>query len=264
MKLLIKCIFLFFAFSLIAKQKVQIVPVQKTVQAENVRIYIVYPEENQIEKNQDVWVQLRLRGYPLGNITNSDRAKELANSPLGQSIHVIVDNNTYFARTGPSLAPYDEEGNFYEAMYRFKIPYALSQGNHFLRVFPARSYGESLKEENCFAATAFYVQNKRINEKMNLSFPYITYNEPSGFFKLNQKDPVLLDFYLSNAILSEDGYKVRVTIDKNIKRILTKWAPYYIYGLKRGKHTIRLELVDKNLKVIPGFFNDTMRSFNIY
>ncbi|NGX28764.1 MAG: hypothetical protein K940chlam1_00951 [Candidatus Anoxychlamydiales bacterium] len=264
MKLLIKCVFLFFAFSLCAKQKVQLVPVKSAVQSENVRIYIVYPEEKEIEKNKDVWVQLRLRGYPIGNITNNDRAKELANSSLGQSIHVVVDNNVYFARTGPSLAPYDEEGNFYEAMYRFKIPYSLSQGNHFLRVFPARSYGESLKEEKCFVATTFYVQNKRINEKMNLSSPYLTYNEPSGYFKLYQKDPVLLDFYLSNVILSEDGYKVRVTIDNTIKRILTKWVPYYIYGLKKGKHSLRLELLDKNLKLLPGIFNDTKRSFNVY
>jgi len=264
MRLFIKCVFLFFAFSLFAKQKVQVVPISPTVQSENVRVYIVYPKEKEMETNQDVWVQLRLRGYPLGNITNTERAKEIANSQLGQSIHVIVDNNTYFARTGPSLAPYDEEGNYYEAMYRFKIPYPLSQGNHFLRVFPARSYGESLKEENCFAATTFYVQNKRNNEKMDLSSPYVTYNEPSGFLKLYQNNPVLLDFYLSNCVLSEDGYKVRITIDNTIKRILTKWVPYYIYGLKKGKHTLKLELVDKDLELVDGFFNDTTRTFNIY
>ncbi|NGX62756.1 MAG: hypothetical protein KR126chlam6_00156 [Candidatus Anoxychlamydiales bacterium] len=263
MKILIRCLFLIAAFNLSALQKVQIVPVNPTKQAENVKIYIVYPEENQIDKSSEVWVQLRLRGYPLGNRTNNDRAKEIASSQLGQSIHVVVDNNVYFARTGPSLSPFDEEGNFYEAMYRFKIPYSLSQGQHFLRVFPARSYGESLKEIGSFAATTFYVQNKRKNKEMNLSMPYITYNEPSGFLNLKEKEPVLLDFYVTNAALSEDGYSVRVSIDKKVKRKLTKWVPYYIYGLKKGKHTIRLELLDKDMKKAPGYFNDTTRSFTI-
>jgi len=263
MKILIRCLFLLFAFNLVAYQKVQVVPVDQSEQSENVRIYIVYPEENQVDGSSEVWVQLRLRGYPLGNISNNERAKEIANSKLGQSIHVVVDNNPYFARTGPSLSPFDEEGNYYESMYRFKVPYSLSQGEHFLRVFPARSYGEALKERGCFAATNFYVQNKRVNSKMNLSGPYLTYNEPSGFLNIKDKEPVLLDFYLTNVFLSEDGYFVRLTIDNKIKRKLSKWSPYYIYGLRKGKHTIRLELMDSNIEKVPGFFNDTTRSFTI-
>ncbi len=263
MKIFIKYLSLLFVFNFAAYPKVQIVPVDQSKQSENVKIYIVYPKKDRIEPSDEVWVQLRLRGYPLGSITNDERAKQIANSKLGQSIHIIVDNNPYFARIGPSLSPFDEEGNYYESMYRFKIPYSLSQGEHFLRVFPARSYGESLKEKNCFAATNFYVQNKRKNKKMNLSGPYLTYNEPSGFLNIKEGQPVLLDFYLTNVLLSEDGYFVRLTIDDKIKRKLTKWKPYYIYGLKKGKHTIRLELMDKNLKKVPGFFNDTKRSFTI-
>jgi len=263
MKIFFRCLSLLFAFNLVAYQKVQVAEVNQSKQSENVKIYIVYPEPSQVDTSTEVWVQLRLRGYSLGNISNNERAKEIANSKLGQSIHVIVDNKPYFARTGPSLSPFDEEGNYYEAMYRFKIPYPLSQGEHFLRVFPARSYGESLKEKGCFAATNFFVQNKRVNEKMNLNAPYLTYNEPSGFLNIKDKEPVLLDFYLTNVALSKDGYFVRLTIDGKIKRKLTKWTPYYIYGLKKGKHTIRLELMDKDLKKVTGFFNDTTRSFTI-
>jgi hypothetical protein len=264
MKLLVKCILLVFAFNLCAKEKIQIVPVRSTPQSENVKIYIVYPEDNQIESNQKIWMQLKLRGYPLGNMTETDRGRELANSTLGQSVHVIVDNNPYFARIGPSLDPYDEEGNYYEAMYRFNLPYELSQGKHYLRVFPTRSYGESLKEPGSFAAIEFYVQNKRINNQMDLSDPYLTFNEPSGYYKIKEKQPVLLDFYLSNCSLSSDGYKVKVTIDNKIKRLIFSWIPYYIYGLKKGRHTIRLQLIDKNMKQVPGFFNDTTRTFYVY
>ena len=98
---------------------------------------------------------------------------------------------------------------------------------------------------------------------MDLSGPYLTYNEPSGFLNIKDKEPVLLDFYLTNAFLSEDGYFVRLTIDNKIKRKLSKWSPYYIYGLGKGKHTIRLELMDKNIEKVPGLFNDTTRSFTI-
>ncbi len=256
--------FFIFAFSaLLAKEKVQVIAVKSSPQPENARIYISYPKKGEIERSSTVIMQLKLRGFPLGNISQVPRADELANSKMGQSIHVVIDNEPYFARTGPSLAPYDEEGNFYEAQYRFKIPYHLSKGEHFIRVFPCRSFGESLKSQGSFAASSFFVETKKENQNVNLSQPYLTYNEPSGYLKLTERQPVLLDFYLSNAELSKDGYKIRLTIDKNIKRILTAWTPYYIYGLRNGKHTIRLELINRNGDKVPGEFNDIQRTFKI-
>ena len=130
-------------------------------------------------------------------------------------------------------------------------------------MFPTRSYGESLKKENNFTDTYFYIENKKINEDVNLSDPFITYNEPSGYMTLNTKDPILFDFYVSNCFLSSDGYKVKVAIDKDITRIVNMWMPYYIYGLKSGKHSLRLQLVDKNYKQVPGIFNDVTRTFYV-
>jgi len=264
MKIFIKLMIIFFACNLYAMKNLQIIPVEPSVEPENVKIYIVLPEKGEMQKDNEVWAQLRLRGFPLGNITDLERASEIVNSELGQSIHVVIDNNPYFARVGPSLGPFDDEGNYYEAMYRFKIPYPLSQGQHFIRVFPARSYAESLKDKNCFAASYFFVQNKKINEEMDLSKPYITFSEPSGYLELTEKKPVLLDFYVTNCILSKNGYRVKVTIDDKAVRILTMWTPYYIYGLKKGKHTINLQLIGKDSKKVEGFFNDVTRNFNIY
>lgn len=262
MKLFIKCILLIFAFNLYAK--IQVIPVNPTPQPENVKMYIVYPEKGQTIPSENVWIQLKLRGYPLGITTENDRGREIANSDFGQSMHIIIDNNPYFARIGPSLDPYNQDGNYYESMYKFMLPMKLSQGKHYIRVFPARSYGESLKEEGCFVASVFFVENNRVNENINLSDPYLTYNEPSGYMHLTENQPILLDFYLSNCSLSTDGYKVKVTIDKDEPRLITSWMSYYIYGLQKGRHTIRLQLVDKNLKQIPGNYNDITRSFNVY
>jgi hypothetical protein len=71
-----------------------------------------------------------------------------------------------------------------------------------------------------------------------------------------------LDFLISNCELTPDGYKVRLTIDGNVHRTLTSWQPYYIYGLSKGKHTIRLELLNKEEKV-PGSFNDVTRTIYV-
>jgi hypothetical protein len=254
-------LFIIFTFSLSAK--VQIIPVSPSPEPQNTRIYIVYPEKGQMLGSDNYWIQIKVRGFPLGVMTETERGKELANFDQGQSIHVVIDDNQYFARTGPSVDPFDEDGNYYESMYKFNIPIHLSQGKHILRVFPARSFGESLKEEGSFASSYFFVQNKSVIQDVNLSQPYITYNEPSGNFYLNENRPVLLDFLVTNCVLSNDGYKVKVTLDKDMTRIISTWLPYYIYGLNKGNHTIRLQLVDKDMKQVNGFFNDITRSFSI-
>jgi hypothetical protein len=242
---------------------IQVIPVSRSSQSETASVQIVFPEKGFINNEDLVWVQVRVRGYSLGNSSQLTRASEIANSSLGQSLHVIVDNFPYFARVETKIAPYDEDHDYYEDMYKFKIPFSLSQGRHTLRIFACRSFGESLKSENVFDSTYFYVQNKRENDQTDLTKPYITYNEPSGYLKLKEKEPVLLDFYVSNCELSQDGYKVRLYIDGNIERTLTQWSPYYIYGLKTGSHTLRLELINKDGMRVLGSFNDTQRNFLI-
>jgi hypothetical protein len=82
----------------------------------------------------------------------------------------------------------------------------------------------------------------------------LTYNAPEGEFKDGQ--PILLDFYVVNTQLSKDGYKVRLIIDGTDKRMLTEWVPYFIYGLKKGSHTIKLELLNPQGTVLAPLFND--------
>ena len=97
---------------------------------------------------------------------------------------------------------------------------------------------------------------------MILDKPYLTYNEPQGEFIVDKRNPkpILLDFYIHNCELSKDGYKVRLTIDNANQRILNSWQPYYIYGLKKGTHKIRLELLDPENSLLPGMFNKVERT----
>ena len=254
------CLFLAFWGSS-SKQDIQVVPVASTPQNSSTQLEIVLPEEGEVLEENPVYVQFRLRGFALGSNPDFERASELVNSRKGQTIHFIVDNKEYFTYAGPSVAPFDGEGNFYQSNLRVKLPFSLKRGMHTIRAFPARSFGESLKEEDCFSAVTFYIKER--SSSSPLDGPYLTYNEPSNDLPLVSSKPVLLDFYLTNCELSEDGYKVKLTIDNKTKRTLTDWTPYYIYGLGKGSHTIRLELLNKNNRKVPGPYNDVTKKIRV-
>lgn len=241
---------------------IRTVAVSNTPESNTVVLKIVIPQEGQIVASP-TWVQFRIDGFALGAASQFERASEIALTDMGQTIHVVVDNHPYFPINEPAIDPFDEGGYFYDTSYKFEIPYRLGAGMHTLRMFPARSFGESLKGENTFAAISFYVGSQKDNPEMDLSQPYVTYNEPSPLMPLTSSKPVLLDFYLTNAELSPDGYKVRLTIDGKVNRNLTSWQPYYIYGLQKGRHAIRLELLDSENKKVSGLFNDVKETITV-
>ncbi len=245
------------------KEQIQIQPVNRTPESNTVSLRISAPEKGEVKVRNPVWVQFRLDGYPLGTDSQFDRADEIASSKQGQTVHVFVDDYPYIAVAGQPVDPFNEDGWYYDTGYKFEIPYSLKTGIHTIRMFPARSYGESLKGENTFQATYFYVGTRDMSHDVNLNKPYITYNEPSGQIPLTEGQPVLLDFYVTNCALTSDGYKILVTIDGKTKRTLTSWQPYYIYGLTSGKHTVRMQLLDANNKQVPGAFNDVQKTIKV-
>jgi hypothetical protein len=176
---------------------------------------------------------------------------------------VVIDDQPYFPVYEPALDPFNEEGWYYETSYKFELP-KLRPGEHLLRVFLARSFGESLKGEWSFSAIKFNVGNNTNDSKYDLSKPYITYNEPSNQMYLEEDRPILLDFYVSNCELSADGYKVRLTIDGTTTRTLTAWQPYYIYGLKKGNHTVKLELLNSRGKPIAGSIGSVQQTITVH
>lgn len=246
-----------------AVEEVRVQAVNPTPESYTVSVTMSYPKANQLVKNP-VYLQFRVNGYALAADSQFDRADELAGNDMGQTLHIVVDNAPYFPINGPAIDPFDEEGYFYDTSYRIKLPKNLSSGAHTIRVFPARSFGESLKGEKTFVATTIYVGDTENRTDVDLSKPYLTYNEPSNHFYLTTSKPILLDFYLSNCALTPDGYRVRLSIDGKLIRNLTSWQPYYLYGLTRGNHTVRLELIDRTDKVVPGPFNDVSQTITVH
>jgi len=252
---------LLFASQIIAKQAIQVVSVEPSEQPEHVKVTIVLPEEGKILQNP-VWIQTRVRGFSLGSISLLPRRNEIATSSQVQSLHVVVDNMPYFVFDGLSIDPLDENYDYDEAYYKFKIPFYLSEGLHVIRVFPARSFGEALNRKDNFVSSYFYI-NKKSGSVSFLKDPFITYNEPTGVIKGKGSKPVLLDFFVHNCELSGDGYKIELNIDGFFSKKLIKEAPYYIYGLRKGSHKIKLSLLDKNSDYVKGPFNEVIRTINI-
>ncbi|MES2122754.1 MAG: hypothetical protein V4492_08275 [Chlamydiota bacterium] len=244
-------------------QGIQVVLVDPTPDPNVVETKILFPKEGEIKKSSPIKGQIRLDGIALGVDTeDTPRRNEVWNDPEGQSLHIFIDNQPYFSVNEAFIDALDDVENYFDQRADFEIPFKLQPGMHVIRAFPVRSFNESIKSDQAFTASIFYYQTKKDSSNVDLSKPYLTYNEPQGEYDYDEKknQPILLDFYLSNCNLSMDGYKIRLTIDNEVQRNLTSWQPYYIYGLKKGMHRIRLELLDPQNKVVPGVFNDVQRT----
>jgi hypothetical protein len=244
---------------------IQVVPVDPTPDPDHVETKILYPRQYEVKNSNPVRGQIKLEGYALGTDTEQPRKKEVWNDSEGQSLHIIIDNQPYVQVNEALIDALDDVEDYFDQTADFEIPFKLQPGMHVIRAFAVRSYNESVKSDKAFAATVFYFQEKKNNAQVDLAKPYLTYNEPQGEydFKKNNPQPLLLDFYITNCELSKDGYKVRLTIDNENLRILTSWQPYYIYGLTKGMHRIRLELLDPQNNPVPGIFNDITKTIVI-
>ncbi len=240
---------------------IRVVPMRRAQESNTAALKLIFPQQYENKKKTPVNVQLRVEGFPLGIKTPGEHSSKFINSTDGQSIHVVIDNHPYIAYNQSFEDSFDENREFYDKILSFPIPFTLDRGQHVIRCFPAFSYGESLKGKGCFQSRVFYYQDQAKSKAINFDpdKPFLTYNEPQGHYSVKKTGPVLLDFYITNCQLSEDGYKVRFSVNNHIIQELTEWVPYAIYGLKKGTHKIKLELLDSNGKNVPGYFNITER-----
>jgi len=96
--------------------------------------------------------------------------------------------------------------------------------------------------------------------------PLLTYSRPKGEYKGADAEAIMIDFWLLNAKLSGDGgeYRVRYSVDGGEAKFLDKWEPIWLKGWTAGKHTVKLELVDKaGNPVANGDYNSTSRDITL-
>lgn len=198
------------------------------------------------KKSMDVKYKFTVKGFELKAQTPDATTRGCANSKDGQHIHFILNNKPY------------------KAEYTADFTEKADPGRNIALCFLSRSYHESLKNNASVVVKEFTMPGKGADSAaINLSKdPTLFYSRPKGDYKKLDGDKILLDFYLLNTDLKDKAYSIRATIDGEVW-MLNKWEAYFIEGLQLGKHTVRLELLDKDGKLVPGPFNDSgIREFN--
>lgn len=242
---------------------------------------IVSPAKDGVINGSTVEVKLNLSGDLKGYTPHKDPA-----TGKGNHIHVILDNQPYEA--------------YYELGQPFELRNVIA-GKHTLRVFPSRPWHESYKNDGAFQMVVFTVKgggdaskptttksgqvmsnnNSGANAAtpregkdyapstagdVDPSKPLLTYSRPKGEYKGEDADPIMIDFWLLNAKLKGDGgeYRVRYIVDDDEPRFIDKWEPIWLSGWISGKHTVRLELLDKDGKPVEnGGYNTTTREITV-
>jgi hypothetical protein len=243
-------------------------------------VRILSPAMNAVINGSKVEVKLELSGDLKGYMPHKDPA-----TGKGNHIHVILDNQPYEAYYEINQQPFELRN--------------VTEGKHTLRVFPSRPWHESFKNEGAFQMVEFTVKgggdaSQPTTTKdgqtvaaptggptaaregkdfapskagdVDAAKPLLTYSRPKGEYKAEDADPIMIDFWLSNAKLQGDSgaYRVRYAIDGGEAKFLDKWEPIWLSGWINGKHSVKLELVDKDGNLVDnGGYNSTTREINV-
>ncbi len=203
------------------------------------------PSGDEIASTGETDFNFNVENYELGAQTDGPNAELLANSGQGQHIHFILNNEPYSAH--------------YESTFSKEIP----SGVHHLVAFLSRSYHESVKNENSVVVRKLKVgENVTDTRGLDMDAPTLIYSRPKGEYSGKDTENLLLDFFVINTTLSEDGHKVRVTVNDD-QFMITEWAPHILKGLPMGEVTIQLELLDAGGNPVPGPFNNVTRVVNL-
>lgn len=208
---------------------------------------------------------------------------------MGNHIHIILDNQPYEA--------------YYNLEQEFELR-NVADGEHTLRVFPSRPWHESYKNEGAFQMIRFTVKNggadpsqpattnsgqtmsnANANTAANTTAtpegkamppstaggvdpkqPLLTYSRPKGEYKGADADAIMIDFWLANARLTGDGgeYRIRYSVDGGEPKFIERWQPLWLSGWTSGKHSVKLELVDKAGNLVDnGGYNSTTREITV-
>jgi hypothetical protein len=256
---------------------------------------IASPARNATINGSSVEVKLELSGDLKGYMPHKDPA-----TGKGNHIHVILDNQPYEAyyelnqpfelrnvsegkhtlRVFPSRPwheSYKNEGVFQMVEFTVKgggdasKPTTTKDG----KTMADATRSPAAKAEPSKAATPTASATPAREGKdfapskagdVDPAKPLLTYSRPKGEYKGEDADPIMIDFWLSNAKLQGDGgtFRVRYSIDGGEPKFIDKWEPIWLSGWLSGKHQVKLELVDKDGNPVDnGGYNSTTREITV-
>lgn len=194
------------------------------------QVAILSPQADEILNSTTLEVKLQVQDLPIF------KDETLG---LGPHLEVILDHRIY-------REIYDlNEGIVFED---------LEPGTHTLQVFASRPWDESFKNEGAYAQTTFHLFSATGDNTPDPDRPLLTYNSPQGTYGA---EPILLDFYLTNAplhlVAQEDpnveDWRIRVTANGR-SFIIDTWQALFLEGFKKGQNWIKLELLDETGNVV--------------
>jgi len=169
-----------------------------------------------------------VRNLRLGGRTPADDSVPFPKTNKGTYLHLNIDNQQH------------------QISNNRVFDYQLDDGAYKLFAFINRSYHISIKNPTAIIAKEIKVRNQRLHQSKDLTAVDVVYNMPRGEYEAAEAEKVILDFVLVNTTIAEGQNKVRVTIDNGAVFEIKEWQPYYISGLKAGKHHCKLELLNAN------------------
>lgn len=204
------------------------------------QVKVLSPQPDEVLQDDTVTARFEVKDLPIFK-------SEL---DLGPHLHVILDNQPY------------------TAVYDLDKPLVLSDlppGTHTLRAFASRPWHESFKNEGAYAQTTFHVFTKTDDNNPDPAQPLLTYSRPKGSYGA---EPILLDFYLTNAplhLVAQENpqdeitdWRIRCTINGS-SFVIDRWEPIYLKGFKQGKNWVQLEFLNEKGDPVKNVFNNTVR-----
>ena len=187
-----------------------------------------------------------VQNYELTAMTEDMHAQHSANSKDGQHIHFIMDNKPY------------------QALYKPTNTVTLAKGSeHVLLSFLSRSYHLSLKNDEASTLVKFKIdKNGKYMEEAAPGEPMLFYSRPKGDYKGEETKNLLLDFFVKNATISPNDYKVKVSV-ADTSFTVDQWQPYLINGVGAGDLDVKIELVDKEGKELSGDYGSVKRTVKL-
>lgn len=255
---------------------------------------IVEPKADSTVASSTVKVQLEISGDLKGYMPHMD-----PETKMGNHIHVILDNQPYEAyydldrdfelrnvsdgehtlrvfASRPWHESYKNDGSFQIAKFTVKNggsdttkPATTNSGQQMSNT--RKSFNAPIRPSNQNdAAPPPTPEGKEMQSStggaVDSKKALLTYSRPKGEYKGDDANAIMIDFWLANAKLTGDGgeYKVRYSVDGGEGKFIEKWEPIWLSGWTAGRHTIKLELVDKDGNVVDnGGYNSTTREITI-
>jgi len=250
---------------------------------------ITSPANDATINGSKVEVKLELMGDLKGYMPHKDPATQ-----KGNHIHVILDNQPYEAyyelgqpfelrnvsegkhtlRVFPSRPwheSYKNDGAFQMVEFTVKgggdasKPTTTSSGEKMAPPANTAAKSEGVKASPTPAREGKDFTASQAGN-VDRTKPLLTYSRPKGEYKGPDADSIMIDFWLMNGKLQGDGgdYRVRYSVDGGEARFLEKWEPIWLSGWISGKHSVKLELVDKDGNVVDnGGYNSTTREITV-